>query len=149
MAEKNDQEQRRRQRLDLLADSILYEEAQRFIQDHPPPRGKKQLVGHLQGLSAADRKWSDLVLFLNNQRNRESLPDAYRDFYKALHTYLTDGKTGLRIRAKSEFGLVDADQPRTKAQEREALDTAAQELAQIFIQHLVAATLVQLSEEER
>jgi hypothetical protein len=126
------------QRRDILSDTVLYKEACQFVQEYPPPSGK-QLAGHLIGLSASGRRWEELIQFINNQRNRESLALAYKTFYDGLYKYLDN----LRGRVQRDFKLLDNLSGLSKNQERELQRQYAQELAQLFIQHLVAEALVQ------
>jgi hypothetical protein len=135
------------QRRDELSDTVLYNEARQFVNDHPPPQNR-QLTGHLVGLSGSGRRWEELLQFINHQRKRESLSADYRTFYDALSTYLDDSKTGLRARVRSDFRLLDESLELNRKQEQEITRRYAQELAQLFLQHLVAEALVQKHMEE-
>lgn len=126
-------------RVNFLSDTVLYLEAQEFVQQHHPMPDTKQLMG----LSAFSRNWSDLLSYINHQAARDwGAREHYKLFYEDLKRYLNDARTGLRQRVKLEFKLVD--QGLSKNEERQSLDEWAQRLAQEFIQHLVAEARLQL-----
>jgi hypothetical protein len=121
-----------------LSDTILYPEAQEFLQNHPDLASDGQPFNRqLMGLMTYSQHWSDLTYYLRHQAGRDwGNKTHYTNFYKALRTYLEDTHTGLRKRAKTEFGLVEDGLGR-KA-ENDALNRYAEVLAQEFVQHLVA-----------
>lgn len=122
----------------FLSDTLLYAEAQAFVQNHSMPDTKQ-----LMGLSTFSRNWNELLAYIAHQAARDwGTREYYKVFYEDLKRYLNDAKTGLRQRVKLEFQLVGQGLSNNK--EREALDMWAQRLAQEFIQHLTAEARLQL-----
>ncbi len=125
--------------LDRLSDTILYAEACTFAKENPPPSNKQ--VKYLEGLAMSSKSWQGLIDYINHQKGRD-IREEYKNFYEALWRYLNDTHNGLYQRVEHEFHLVDTE-GLSKKEKKEALDMWAQELAQEFITHLVAESLLQ------
>jgi hypothetical protein len=127
-----------RDKVNLLSDTILYDEAIRFAEQHQMP-DKQQLTG----LAVFSRSWQELLDYIKHQVERDwgQQKSHYEDFYKELSNYLNAAQRGLRQRVRTEFALVESGLGRR--QERAILDTWAQALAQEFVQHLVAEATMQ------
>ncbi|NJO82769.1 MAG: hypothetical protein HC828_08040 [Blastochloris sp.] len=124
-----------------ISDTKLYQEACAFAEKNSPP-SKKQLIG----LISYSKQWSMLLRYIDHQRKRD-LPDAYGLFYKALQQYLNAPQGGLAQRVKTEFHLIDEGLP--KNEKRQLKDAWSQALAQEFVTHLVAQSLLKQTQEER
>ena len=117
-------------RINLLSDTVLYDDAMAFVNEHPELPDMRQLIG----LASFSEKWTDLLAYIKHQAGRDwGNRTHYKTFYDKLRQYL---ETGLRQRVKTEFSLVD--EGLSRKEEKAVLDKWAQLLAQEFVQHLVA-----------
>lgn len=123
----------------LLSDTVLYREAVEFVEQHAPLPDTSQLIG----LLTFARTWGELLKFIHHQASRDwgRSKEHYPLFYNDLKKYLSDSRTGLRQRVKTEFQLIDGQL--SKNDERQGMDDWAQTLSQEFIQHLVAEARLQ------
>jgi hypothetical protein len=128
-------------RINLLSDTVLYQDAVMFVSDNPPPK-QSQLTGLLQ----FSRTWSEIKGYINHQRNRDWGRDTDTPaFYEALRNYLYGNgaqrhKRSLETRISEEFGLIDSE-ALTKQERRDATEAYAGMLATAFVQHIVCAAL--------
>lgn len=116
--------------VNLLSDTVLYDDAMAFVNEHPELPDMRQLIG----LSSFSEKWADLLAYIKHQAGRDwGSKTHYKTFYDALRKYL---ETELRQGVKTEFNLVD--EGLSRKEEKAVLDKWAELLAQEFVQHLVA-----------
>lgn len=126
-------------KIDWFSDTTLYKEARDFCKQHPTS-SNKQMKQLLKGLAASNKSWRVLIDYIEHQLKRDTLKGDDKDFYDALQQYLDDSRTGLRQRVETEFHLVNTE-GMSKKEAKDAKEAWAQELAQEFINHLVAEAL--------
>lgn len=134
-----------RSRVNEISDTILYQEARAFVRDTDMP-SKKQL-NHLYGLAATSKSWSNLRKYIDNQRNRDTLPKECKSFYDALWRYFYDSQQGLTQRIQTDLQLVNVEDL-AKNERKQIVEAWAQELAQEFITHLLAEALIKHVQEQ-
>ena len=84
------------QKICLLSDGNLYDEAVNFIAEHPDYThskvSKAQLSGLQNAVGAGD--WNEILLYINNRLNRKTTPKAVKRFYGDLKDYLNGDLKG-------------------------------------------------------
>lgn len=124
------------QKIRLLSDGELYENAADFVKTHYSPKrvSKAQLSGLQNALGASD--WNEIFRYINNRLSRSTTTKDLKDFYQALKDYLNS------LRSKvQEMGFVVKPEEATRAQGSQMnkeIDRYAYLLAKEYIQHIVA-----------
>lgn len=124
------------QKIRLLSDGELYENATDFVKTHYSPKrvSKAQLSGLQNALGAGD--WNEISNYINNRLSRSTTTKDLKDFYQALKDYLNS------LRSKvQEMGFVVKPEEATHAQSSQMnkeIDQYAYLLAKEYIQHIVA-----------
>ena len=126
------------QKIRLLSDGKLYDEAVNFVADHPDYTHSKVSKTQLNGLQNAlgAGKWTEIFGnsgYIKNRLNRDTMPDDLKRFYQDLQKYLDELYKQIEDRFKIDEDL-------TRAQKTQAKEQYAYLLAKEFIQHLVAET---------
>ncbi len=129
-----------REKIRLLSDSMLYQDAVSFAERIPPVE-KSQVAGLIEYA----RSWEELERFVKHQKDdrdwgepEKSNRAHYQEFYNELSAYLR----GLKEDVKSEDGFVPSE-GLTKKERKEQVDFFAGLLAREFVQHLAAAMMWQ------
>ncbi|SRR6266566_3946378 len=128
------------EKIDLLSDTLLYDQAVSFIQrlvrvEHCNPLPTSQVTGLLN--IAESFRYDELYRFVTHQRDRNWPPSKsdIKTFYSALEQVLS---TMMRKSLREEFHLL-TERPGASASEmRQEADALMARLAREFIQHLVA-----------
>ncbi len=141
------------QKIGLLSDTVLYDEAVRFMHklvrdQHCNPLPTSQVNGLLSIAEAS--KYNELYRFVIHQRDR-NWPPSKRDiktFYTALEQALSQMQ---RKRLREEFRLLEETTGRSVSDLRREADELLALLAREFIQHLVAenGVLAAAADDER
>lgn len=141
------------QKIELLSDTVLYDEAVDFMRKfvgeqgcHPLPNSQANGLLNIAGAS----KYDDIYRFVVHQRDR-NWPPSKRDikpFYTALEQFLSQMQ---RRRLREEFHLLAEENGRSVSERRREADELLALLSREFIQHLVAenAVLLAKADEER
>jgi len=116
------------ERCHVIADTVLYRDAARFVQDNCIERIPQP--SQIQGLLQYSGSWSDLTNYVSHQAGRDQHND--KNFYGALQRWLRQ----FEGRLESEFQLVPGDATKKQKQDLKALHGGV--LGRQFIQHLVA-----------
>ena len=120
------------QKICLLSDSELYEDAVKFVEPHRGAKvSKSQLSGLQNAIGAGDS--NEIFRYINNRLDRSTTRAQLKKFYEELRDYLQ------RLpRRFQEAGLVVKPENMTRAQSRQVNEDITYLLAKEYIQHLVA-----------
>lgn len=125
------------QKIYLLSDSELYEDAVEFVKPHRETKvSETQLSGLQNAVGAGD--YNEIFRYIKNRLRRSTTNAQLKNFYEELRDYLQ------RLPSKvEEAGLVviPENEDMTRAQRKqvkEEIDLYAYLLATEYIQHLVA-----------
>lgn len=128
------------QKIDLLSDTLLYDEAVSFAQrmvrvEHCNPLPTSQVTGLLN--IAESFRYDELYRFVTHQRDRNWPPSKsdIKTFYSALEQVLS---LIMRKRLREEFHLLTERPGGNTGEMRQEADALMARLAREFIQHLVA-----------
>lgn len=116
------------ERIRVLSDGDLYEEALRFVKTHCADRYPN--TAQVQGMVEYSIDWYSLNKFTSHQSSKPHHHD--HDFYKALYKWLQDS----RGRLESEWGL-SISAP-TTAESKLRRDWLCGLVAREFVQHVAA-----------
>jgi len=128
------------EKIDLLSDTLLYDEAVSFVQrlvrvEHCNPLPTSQVTGLLN--IAESFRYDELYRFITHQRDRNWPPSKsdIKTFYSALEQVLS---IMMRKRLREEFHLLTERPGGSISEMRQEADALMARLAREFIQHLVA-----------
>ncbi len=118
------------ERIRVLSDTILYEKAQTFVNQHGTQDGQRQM----HAIQEYAQSWYELKKFVTHQSSKDI--DKYKSYYGALWTLLNQE---LRELVKRELDYTGRLSRAEKGHVRQFLEAVMQE----FVQHLVAESLWQ------
>ena len=124
------------QKICLLSDGELYENAVNFAKTHYSPKkvSKSQLNGLQNAVGAGD--WNEIFRYIDNRLARDTTATDLKNFYQALR----DDLNSLRNKVQ-EVQFVVKPEETTRAQERQVnkeIDRYAYLLGKEYIQHVIA-----------
>lgn len=123
------------QKICLLSDSELYEDAVDFVENHRETEvSKAQLSGLQNAIGAGD--YNEIFRYINNRLGRSTTRVQLKRFYEELRDYLQSLPSKVQ-----ETGLVVIPENMTRSEKRkvnEEINRYAYLLTTEYIQHLVA-----------
>ena len=123
------------QKICLLSDGELYENAVNFVETYYSPKvSKSQLSGLQNAVGAGD--WNEIFRYIDNRLARSTTTKDLKNFYGTLK----DSLNSLRSKVQ-EVQFVVKPEETTRAQDRQVnkeIDQYAYLLAKEYIQHLIA-----------
>ncbi len=124
------------QKICLLSDGELYENAVDFVKTHYSPKkvSKAQLNGLQNAVGAGE--WHEIFNYINNRLDRDTTPEDLKSFYGALK----DSLNSLHSKVQEvQFVVRPEEMTRTQGKQlNQEIERYAYLLAKEYIQHVIA-----------